>query len=662
MSTILVWGRAREMVSGDLPGNVNLREVSSFAQLQAQLHERSGHLVLTDAAHIEAERAPLEAWLKAGGHRRVVLVGVTELGDADEFLQRFAFLDEVIVRPVTPGRLRHRLDRALLALQDRRAIEQLQNAVTRKGEELHELNKIGVALSAERDINKLLELILAKSREITAADAGSLYLVERGKDHESSDDDCLSFELTQNDSVVVPFAKFTIPLTETSISGYAALTGEGVNVADVYHLPAGKPYSAAGGASRSFDEKSGYRTKSMLVVPMKDHENKTIGVVQLINKKRDAKAVLRPVELADEIVIPFTSVDEELATSLASQAAVALENTLLIRDIKNLFDSLVRASVTAIEQRDPTTSGHSERVAKLTVGIAEKVDSSQAGPFKDIRFTKDQLQEIRYASLLHDFGKVGVREKVLIKGKKLYVGEMLLIRQRFGYIKRTLEADHLRAKLDQLLLNQAGKPLLEDMDRNYEDRQRDLDQVLKMVSQANEPSILEEESFRALMDLPNRTFSDMEGNRQPFLTPNELTALSIRRGSLSEKERREIESHVTHTYNFLSEIPWTGEFRMVPDIAYAHHEKLDGTGYPRRLKASEIPIQSKMMTISDIFDALVAWDRPYKKSVPIERALDILRDEAAHDKLDGDLLRLFIEAKIYERTLPKAGAEAELLR
>jgi hypothetical protein len=200
------------------------------------------------------------------------------------------------------------------------------------------------------------------------------------------------------------------------------------------------------------------------------------------------------------------------------------------------------------------------------------------------------------------------------------------------------------------------------MDRSYEERQKELDQILRMIVQANEPSILEEESFRALMDLPNRSFIDEAGNRQPFLTPNEVAALSIRRGSLSEKERREIESHVTHTYNFLSEIPWTGEFRLVPDIAYAHHEKLDGTGYPRRLKAGEIPIQSKMMTISDIFDALVAWDRPYKKSVPIERALDILRDEAAHDKLDGDLLRLFIEAKVYERTLPKAGAEAELLR
>jgi hypothetical protein len=279
-----------------------------------------------------------------------------------------------------------------------------------------------------------------------------------------------------------------------------------------------------------------------------------------------------------------------------------------------------------------------------------------------VRFSQDQIQEIRYASLLHDFGKVGVREKVLIKGKKLYVGEMLLIRQRFAYIKRSLEAEHLRSKLDQLLSNQATPELLAEMDRAYQERLRELDQTLRTIQQANEPSILEEQSFRTLMDLTNRAFHDIDGNRQPFLSPNEVSALSIRRGSLSEKERREIESHVTHTFEFLSQIPWTGEFRRVPEIAYAHHEKLDGSGYPRRLTAAEIPIQSKMMTISDIFDALVAWDRPYKKAVPVERALDILRDEAAHDKLDNDLLSLFIEAKIYEKTLPRAGAAAELAR
>jgi response regulator RpfG family c-di-GMP phosphodiesterase len=177
-----------------------------------------------------------------------------------------------------------------------------------------------------------------------------------------------------------------------------------------------------------------------------------------------------------------------------------------------------------------------------------------------------------------------------------------------------------------------------------------------MVLQSNEPTVLEEDVVRALMDLPNRTFTDMEGNRHPYLTPNELGALSIRKGSLTDKERREIESHVTHTYRFLSQIPWTGEYKRVPDIAYAHHEKLDGTGYPRKLKAGEIPLQSRMMTISDIFDALVAWDRPYKKSVPVEKALDILRDEARAGKLDGEILDLFVAAKIYEKTLPRAGA------
>jgi HD domain len=213
-----------------------------------------------------------------------------------------------------------------------------------------------------------------------------------------------------------------------------------------------------------------------------------------------------------------------------------------------------------------------------------------------------------------------------------------------------------------VMAGQASAELLSQMDRAHDKGLEEIDQILRMVLQANEPTILEEESFRALMDLPNRTYADGEGNRQPFLSTDEVSALSIRKGSLSEKERREIESHVTHTFKFLSQIPWTTEFRRVPDIAYAHHEKMDGTGYPRKLAAAEIPIQSRMMTISDIFDALVAWDRPYKKSVPVERALDILRDEARGGKLDMLLLEVFVDAKVYEKTLPRAGAPAELTR
>jgi len=658
MARILVWGKGRDLVAGDLPAGITLQEVDGLAGLRAALEDKPSTLVLADPAQLDADRAAVETWIKSGGGRRALLVGVAEQGDADDVVRRHPYLDDLLIKPITATRLRLRLERALDTINSRRVIEQLDDALVRKSQELHELNNIGVALSAERDIGKLLELILGKSRAITAADAGSLYLVKRGAEADVQHDDQLSFELAQNDSVSVPFEKKTMALDTTSIAGYAASTGAIVNVADAYHLPAGTPYKI----SRSFDEKSGYRSKSMLVVPMRDHEQKVIGVIQLINKKRDPKVILKPVALVEETVIPFTSVDEELATSLASQAAVAFENTRLIQDIRKLFESFVSASVTAIESRDPTTSGHSDRVAKLTVGLAEKLDSIDQGPFRDVSFSPDQIQEIKYASLLHDFGKVGVREKVLIKGKKLYVGEMLVIRQRFAYIKRTLEADWLRAKLEQIQSGRATAELLAGMDRDYDVTRRQIDELLKMVVQSNEPTILEEESFRTLMDLTTRTFVDHDGNHHPYLTPNEVSALSIRKGSLSEKERREIESHVTHTFKFLSQIPWTGEFRRVPEIAYAHHEKMDGTGYPRRLSAADIPLQSRMMAISDIFDALVAWDRPYKKAVPVEKALDILRQEAGANKLDQAVLDVFVEAKVYEKTLPRTGAETEVAR
>lgn len=537
---------------------------------------------------------------------------------------------------------------------DARRVQELEQALARQRRDLHELNTIGVALSAQRDVRKLMELILSSSRQLTAADAGSLYLVERGKDHDTTADDQLRFMWTQNDSAPAAFEEFTIPLAETTIAGYAALSGQAVNVADAYELPAGSPFRYG----RTFDERSGYRTKSILSVPMRDHQGEVIGVVQLINKKRDPHVKLQPLSVVEQQVVPFTPVDEELVTSLASQAAVALVNARLIEDIKSLFNSFVSASVTAIESRDPTTSGHSSRVATLTVGLAERMDALSDGPFRDVHFTRDQLQEIRYASLLHDFGKVGVREKVLIKGKKLYVGEMMVIRQRFAYIRRTLEAEHYKAQLDALRQGRATPETLARLERDHRAHLEEVEQLLGMIGAANEPTILEEESFRALMDLTSRSYADADGTSQPYLTPNEVQALSIRRGSLSEKERREIESHVTHTFRFLSEIPWTREYRRVPEIAYAHHEKLDGTGYPQKLAGEGIPIQSRMMTVSDIFDALVAWDRPYKKAVPVERALDILREEAGAGKLDTRVLDLFIGARVFEITLPRADSRA----
>jgi HD-GYP domain-containing protein (c-di-GMP phosphodiesterase class II) len=377
----------------------------------------------------------------------------------------------------------------------------------------------------------------------------------------------------------------------------------------------------------------------MLVIPMRDHQDKVIGVVQLINKKRDPKAVLRPVTLVDEMVVPFTSVDEELVTSLASQAAVAFENTKLIRDIKNLFESFVSAAVTAIEQRDPTTSGHSERVAILTVGLIERVDAIAFGPLADLRFTPDQVEEVRYAALLHDFGKVGVREDVLVKAEKLHPHELELVRARFDLARASLVNARLRARLE-------GRG-----EADLAERARELDVLLEAVVAANRPTVLPAEASARLRDAAALTFVDLGGEARPLLTPRELASLSIPRGSLSEAERKEIEAHVGHTYRFLSQIPWTRALRRVPEIAYAHHEKLDGRGYPRGVPPEAIPVEARMMTIADIFDALTASDRPYKKAMPVERALDVLRDEARRGQLDAPLLGVFVEAAVWRDAL-----------
>ncbi len=650
MAHLVIWGKARDLLSGDPPPGARAQEVASLPALRRALDGRGAALVLVDPALLEPERPATEAWLRSGAASQLTLVAVADPADGDRVAQQFPFVHEVELRPLTAARLRLNLERALELVQSRRAIQQLEGALARKGEELSALNKIGVALSAEREIHKLLELILTKSREITAADAGSLYLVERMAAADRAPDDRLRFKLTQNDTVAMPTEEFTLPIDETSIAGHVAATGRLVNVADAYRPPSGSPFRI----SSAFDETFGYRAKSMLVVPMRDHQNAVIGVVQLINKKRGPDSVLRPVSLVEEEVIPFTSVDEDLVESLASQAAVAFENAKLLQDIRKLFESFVKAAATAIEQRDPTTSGHSERVATLTVGLAERLGAAPSPALASAALSRDQLQELRYAALLHDFGKVGVREKVLIKSTKLYYGQIKAVEQRFAYIAKALEAERLSRKLE---LVASGRPAngaeLSALDAEYESREAELRRLLEAVLRANEPTVLEEEKLRMLLELPKRTYVDWNGQQQPFLTDKELAALSIRRGSLSEEERREIECHVTHTYEFLSQIPWTGEFSAIPEITWAHHEKPDGTGYPRGLTAPSIPLQSRIMAIADVYDALVAWDRPYKRAVSVSRALEIMAEEAKAGKLDRELLELFVAERVYERTQPR---------
>jgi len=531
-------------------------------------------------------------------------------------------------------------------------LENLKNKVSIQSKELKILNSIGISLSTEKDVDKLLETILYKCREITHSDSGSLYLVEEIKDVKENPNNYfenknLVFKLAQNDTIKTDFEERVLPLNKKSIASYVALTGKPLLIEDAYNIPKDAEYSH----NKTFDESIGYHCKSMLIVPMKNQKDEIIGVIQLINKKKNFNVKLLSEDIVNKNVLPYTDEDYELVHSLASQSAILIDNTKLYYNIKYLFEGFIKASVTAIESRDPTTSGHSQRVADLTVGIAEAINKIKEGKLSQYKFSKSDLQQIKYASLLHDFGKIGVREDVLVKAKKLYPYELNEIIQRFKYIKKCIKLNLTKAKLNFLIKNANNnyESYFKEIENDYNKKIQELNNYLSIIIASNEPSILPEESSDKLKLINTLYFEDNEDKIQ-YLTNYELESLSILKGSLRENERIEIESHVTHTYIFLSKIPWTSEFKKVPDIAYSHHEKLDGTGYPRKIKSEDIPFPSKMMAISDIYDALTASDRPYKKALPPEKALDILGFEVKANKLDPDIYKVFVEAKVFEIT------------
>ncbi|HJQ18713.1 MAG TPA: HD domain-containing phosphohydrolase [Gemmatimonadaceae bacterium] len=618
---------------------------------------------LPTATSLAEERRPVVIALdrtllqSTGGVRRqmedvatvAALVGIGDPGELEppddfpaDILTSFVPGDAAVGTVITQlrGAFRH----AVALLSERIAREQEQQ----RYQELTELTRVGVALSHERDLTTLLEMILSQARRITNSDAGSLYLAER------SDDDGppkkLRFKLSQNFTLTnLPFSEYTVAVDHASLSGYVAATGQPLVIADVYLLPDDVSYKHG----RSFDDKFGYRTKSMLVLPMRTHRDEVIGVLQLINRKRRPEVTLSSAEIVEREVLPYDPRSVELVGALASQAAVAIENSLLYEDIEKLFEGFVTAAVTAIESRDPTTSGHSGRVATLTVGLAEAIDRGGTGRYRDTKFSRAQLRELRYAGLLHDFGKVGVREQVLVKQKKLYPWNLDTIRNRFAYLLQGLDLEFERERADYLAHHG---------EKNYDDAVRRLDEIrrtkreemqhfLDHIVRANEPTVLPEGSFESLKQINQRTYVDFEGVERPLLHDDELKYLMVRKGNLDEQERREIESHVTHSFRFLEQIPWTRELKGIPTIAYGHHEKLNGRGYPRQVKGDDIPVQTRMMTISDIFDALTATDRPYKRAVPYERALDILGTEAREGMLDEELLGAFIQARVYESVL-----------
>jgi len=487
--------------------------------------------------------------------------------------------------------------------------------------ELKSLNNIGIELSVQSDLDRLLKRILTASMDLTNSDGGSIYLVIDEKS--DNGEKMMQFEHSLNDTLGEFFKKFQLPINDKSISGYAVKTGKSLNIDDVYKIPLDRPYSF----NSNFDRINNYITRSMLTVPMINHRNEIIGAIQLINRKKEKNTKLDSKENVDKYVIDFDHKCELLIRSLGSQATISIETVRLYKEIHNLFESFMNASVVAVESRDPSTGGHSKRVSKLSVAIANHINMSSIPELSNLSFSVNDILTIKYAGLLHDFGKIGVQEKILLKAKKLFEEELKIIETKLELYKLSMYA-------------------YESKDVNYINSK--VSKIKEAVMLANEPGYYDDNIFKMLYDESNDKIKLLDDRYDHLIDKKELDILLNARGSLSSEEYEIIKKHVDYSYNFLTMIAWPKGFERVPEIARFHHEKLDGSGYPLGLKGDEIPIESQIMCIADIFDALISKDRAYKKKMPLEKALSILQKEAETGKINKTIFKLFVEDKIYE--------------
>jgi HD-GYP domain-containing protein (c-di-GMP phosphodiesterase class II) len=386
---------------------------------------------------------------------------------------------------------------------------------------------------------------------------------------------------------------------------------------------------------KAFDRKLGYRTKSMLTVPLKNPQGATVGVLQLMNRKRDEDTRLESPETVQNEVEPFTHTDQDFVTSIASLIAVTIERAQLHEDIQHIFEGFLQQSIATIDERDTVTSGHSRRVMEYAMAFVDAINRETEGPFADIIFDAPRRRQFKFAALLHDIGKIGVPEALLTKNNRLTAGQ--------------LDAFRTRMELARFALKHAGSDTLAW--RSVEDLQEDIDLVL----QVNGTGFIDEATFEKLKKLRDKRYPDADGNTHPILTEAEWESLSVKRGNLTTQERVVVNSHSLATMRILSQIPWTQDLAQIPEIAALHHEKLDGSGYPYGYDGSRLSLESKILAIVDIFEALVAQDRPYKPAMPPQRALSILQQEVEAGHLDAEVVAYFRDKRIYEKVLDPAA-------
>jgi HD-GYP domain-containing protein (c-di-GMP phosphodiesterase class II) len=510
------------------------------------------------------------------------------------------------------------------------------------GQRLEQLNAIGASLSAERDINRLLESILVAAKTITRADGGTLYRV--------AEDRTLRFEIMRTTSLQyylggttgtpVPF--YPIHLADkdgkpnhSMVAAYAALTGKTVNIPDAYTAE-GFDFSG----TRNFDKKTGYRSKSFLTVPMKNHENEIIGVLQLINAQGP-----------EGEIVPFSASDQRLAESLASQAAIALTNRMLIIQLEELFESFINLMNTAIDEKSPYTGGHCQRVPQLTMMLAEAVNEMAQGPLAAFTMSDKDRYELKIAGLLHDCGKVTTPVHVVDKATKLEAiyDRIHLIDTRFEVLKRDAEIELLKEKA-LLVAHDAKRAEHDAADARHRERLRRLDDDRAFLRACNiGGEAMREPDIERVKAIARYSWTDISGHEAHFLSEDELKNLTIRAGTLTAEERQVINHHIVATIKMLEALPWPRHLKNVPEYAGGHHERMDGKGYPKGLRREQMSVQARVMGIADIFEALTAKDRPYKKGKTLSESLEILGKFRLNGHIDPDLFDVFVRMKVYLR-------------
>ncbi|MEN8141998.1 MAG: HD domain-containing phosphohydrolase [Thermodesulfobacteriota bacterium] len=491
---------------------------------------------------------------------------------------------------------------------------------------IKELVKIGMALSAEKKLERLLEMIVTEARRFTNADGGTLYI--------KNDRDQLEFKIIQNDSLGVRVGGTgehitwqPVPLQDAqgnenhnNVSAHCALIGEAINIEDVYDAD----FDFQG--TRKFDANTGYRSKSMLLVPMRGHENEVIGVLQLLNS--------RDIETGE--VIAFDDLEIDDITSLASQAAIAITNVRLVGELEVLLDAFLEVIATAIDEKSPYTGGHISNVAELTLRLAEAVNNEQNGSFSGVSFSEEELAELKMAAWLHDIGKVTTPEYVVDKATKLQTiyDRIELIKSRVEILKRDVEIRKLKAKLAENGIEPDGA----------EEEWRRLDEMAGFMEEVNVGGeFLSDDKVDSIRQIA-QTLLLVEGRQAPLLSDDEVLNLSIRKGTLTDEEREIINNHVRLTHQMLAKLPFPKKLAKVPDYAAMHHEKLDGTGYPNALLAEQIPLQARILAVADVFEALTAADRPYKEGKKLSESMRILAAMAADNHLDMDICDLLVKS------------------